>query len=145
MSQSNTKNYPYTSFNFIIEIDNVESGGFSELTGLNIETETEEITEGGINTFAHKLPKRSKYGNLTLKRGMTNSIDLYQWYMDIVKGNIAQKEIGIVLRNEKNQDTDRWQFKNAFPVKWIGPELNASSNNVAFESVEIAHSGLSNI
>jgi len=146
MSNPNGKIYPYTSFNFIVEIDNVESAGFSELSGLSIETETEEVAEGGINTFVHKLPKRTKYGNITLKKGMTNSADLYNWYMDIVKGKIIQKELGIVLLDETRQyETERWQFQKAYPVKWVGPELNASSTNIAFESIEVAHSGLSKI
>jgi len=140
------KIYPYTSFNFIIEIESISAAGFSELSGLNIETEIEEITEGGVNTFVHKLPKRSKYGNITLKKGITNSTDLYDWYMDIVKGKITHKNVDIVFFDEKrNKEIRRWQFSNAIPVKWIGPDLNATSNNIAFESIEIAHSGLSTV
>ena len=141
---SNNKNYPYISFSFAVEINGILSAGFSEISGLTIETEIEDILEGGLNTFVHKLPKRSKYGNVTLKKGITTSTDLYNWYMDIVKGKIKQENMRIIqYDNMQNQNSIRdWTFKKAFPVKWIGPDLNATSNNIAFESIEIAHSGL---
>jgi len=140
----NNRNDPYTGFSFAVEIQGIISAGFSEISGLTIETETEDILEGGVNTFVRKLPKRSKYGNVTLKKGITTSTDLYDWYMDIVKGNIKQEDMTIIqYDNIQNQNKIRdWTFKKAFPVKWIGPDLNATSNNIVFESIEIAHRGL---
>jgi len=140
----NNNSIPQTAFNFLVDIDGIRSAGFSEVSGLNIETEIEQIEEGGTNNFVYQLPKRSKFSNITLKKGLTFSRDLYEWYLEIIHGNITHKKLQITLLDKKGKSEIRdWHFKNAFPIKWIGPDLNADSNNLAFESIELAHEGLS--
>lgn len=137
-------NDPYYSFRFAVEIDSMVVGGFSEVSGVEAETEYEEYKEGGENTFVHKLPKGTKYGNLVLRRGMTDP-ELYNWYRDVILGKIDVKNINILLLDSAKQPNEvrRWGFEKAFPVKWSGPEFKADSSAVAIEAVEFAHKGLS--
>ncbi|WP_406661833.1 phage tail protein [Methanolobus sp. ZRKC3] len=138
-----TKNpYPYPSFKFRIEIGGITVAQVSEVTGLQIETETETYEEGGVNDFVHKLPKRTKYQNITLKRGITDLDDMWKWYDNVVSGKIERKNGAIVLMDVTGKDKWRWNFSKAYPVKWIGPDFKADSNTVAFETIELAHNGI---
>ena len=133
---------PYSSFNFLVEIDGIIAGGFSEVSGLQIETEVEEYREGGVNDFIHKFPKITKYTNLTLKHGLTDSDLLWAWYSDVIQGTIERKNGMIFLLDSEKQTAMSWEFSGAFPVKWTGPELKADSNTVAFETLEIVYQSL---
>jgi phage tail-like protein len=134
--------YPYTSFRFRIEISGITVAQVSEVTGLQLETETEPYEEGGVNDFVHQLPKRTKYQHIILKRGITDKDDLWQWFQDVVNGDFERKDGAIVLMDPAGDDKWRWDFFRAFPVKWTGPEMRAESNTIAFETVELAHHGI---
>ncbi len=133
---------PYRGFRFRVEIDGITVAHFSDVSGLQVETETEPYEEGGLNDFVHQLPKRTKFQNITLKRGITDVDELWQWHQEVVSGKFKRKNGSIILLDESGDDTWRWNFSKAFPVKWTGPELKADSNTVAFESVELAHHGI---
>jgi phage tail-like protein len=133
---------PYRGFRFRVEIDGIAVAHFSEVSGLQVETETEPYEEGGVNDFVHQLPKRTKFQNITLKRGITDVDTLWQWHQDVVIGKFQRKNGSIILLDEAGEDRWRWNFSNAFPVKWSGPDLRADSNTVAFETVELAHNGI---
>ena len=137
-----SKNYPYLNFRFLVEINGIVVGGFSDVTGLQVETDVELIEEGGVNDYIHKLPKKTKYSNLTLKRGITDSDALWKWYNDIVRGKITRNSGAIILLGNEGNQKWRWNFKNAYPVKWTGPELKADTNVVAIETLELAHEGI---
>jgi len=141
-SARDNKQDPYTSFNFLVEIEGIISAGFSEISGIQIETEVEEFREGGVNNYVHKLPKLTKYGNLTLKHGMTDQDKLWNWYKDVIRGKINRTNVTIFLQDITGKTLMHWEFSNAYPVKWTGPELKADSNTVAFETLELAHNGL---
>ena len=141
-SARDNKQDPYTSFNFLVEIEGIISAGFSDISGLKIETEVEEFREGGVNNYVHKLPKLTKYGNLTLKHGMTDQDKLWNWYKDVIRGKINRTNVTIFLQDITGKTLMHWEFSNAYPVKWTGPELKADSNTVAFETLELAHNGL---
>ena len=79
---------PYLSYRFLVEIKELIVAGFSEVSGLQVETETEEYREGGVNDYVHRLPKITKYQNLTLKRGITDSDSLWKWHQDVVSFKI---------------------------------------------------------
>ena len=136
---------PYASFNFLVEIEGVVVGGFSEVSGLQAETETEEYREGGVNDFVYKLPKITKYPNLTLKRGVTDLDEFWKWHQDVVAGDIKRKNGSIILTDSSKTKGKRWNFTKAYPVKWVGPDMKADSNTVAVESLEIAHRGLTKL
>jgi phage tail-like protein len=132
---------PLIAFRFKVEIDSTIQAGFSECSGLQVETELEDVREGGVNDYLHKLPKGSKYINLTLKHGITDSDVLWNWHRDVVNGKLQRKMISVVLLNARNEERWRWNFKDAYPVKWVGPEFKADGNAVAIETLELAHHG----
>lgn len=136
------KVYPYMSFEFRIEIEGIVSAQASEVTGLSMETETELYEEGGVNDFVHQLPKRTKYQHIVLKRGITDKDEMWNWYQDVINGKFKRKNGAIILMDVTGDDKWRWNFIDAYPVKWTGPELRADSNTVAFESIELAHHGI---
>ena len=139
---------PFGNFRFKLELSDVHVAGFAECTGLNIETKVLEYKEGGNNATTLKFPEPSTYGNVTLKRGVTNSNDLLSWQLDVVSGTFSKnrragnQKIAIVLMNEKGEDVRRWNLIRAFPVKWVGPDLKASASEVAIETHELAHEGI---
>lgn len=134
---------PYFSFRFLVEIGNVIVANVSEVSGLQIEIETETFREGGVNDFVHIFPKGVKYQPLTLKRGITDLNDLWNWYKDTRTGKITRKDVAVVLMDESTKDDKwRWTFQGAYPIKWIGPEFKANSSTIAFESIELVHQGI---
>ena len=132
---------PLFAFRFKVEIDSLIEAGFSECAGLQVETEVEEIQEGGVNELVHRLPKGSKYTNLTLKHGIPTSDVLWQWHKDVVQGKVKRKMVNVLLLDNQGQEQWRWTFKNAYPVKWIGPDLKADNSAIALETLELVHDG----
>lgn len=143
MPTGERKKDPYLSFRFLVEIQGVVVAGFSEVSGLSAETEFDEQREGGVNEFVHKLPKLTKYPNLTLKRGITDSEVLWQWHYDVKRGRVKRTTLHLVLLDSEGGEKWRWSFEDAYPVKWMGPDLKSDSSAVALESLEIAHNGFS--
>lgn len=133
---------PYLSFRFLVEIQGLVVGGFSEVAGLQANTEVEEIKEGGVNDFVHKLPKITKYPNITLKRGITDLDALWNWHQDIVNGKVERKTVFIILMDSEGNEKWRWSFEHAYPVKWTGPDLKADGSTVGVEALELAHNGI---
>ena len=133
---------PYGNFNFTIEIDGIERAAFQECSGFDSTIDVIEHREGGENTTPRKLPGLTKYSNITLKWGMTNDRELYDWHRRVVEGEIERKNGSIVLRNRKGEEVARWNFVRAWPTKWDGPDLNAEGNDVAIETLELAHEGV---
>lgn len=136
------KTDPFMSFRFRVEIDGITFAQMSEVTGIQIETETESYEEGGVNDFVHQLPKRTKYQKIILKRGITELDQMWQWYQDVVNGKFERKSGAIILLDITGEDKCRWNFSAAYPVKWSGPDLKADSNTIAFETVELVHNGI---
>lgn len=132
---------PYAVFKFVVEIQGLQVGGFSEVSGLQSETEVEEYREGGNNLHFHKLAKATKYGNLILKRGLVDSPALWNWRQEVISGVINRKQVTVILQDRLGQEKWRWVFEEAYPVKWSSTDLNATGNTIAVESVELAHHG----
>jgi phage tail-like protein len=118
------------------------SGGFTEVTGLDASLITEDYLEGGVNTYTHKFPTRIVYGNITLKRGITLSEDLWNWHYSFVQGKGKRRDGMVFLQNELKIPVKTWIFKRALPLKWVGPTFNASASAIAIESLELAHEGV---
>lgn len=134
---------PYFAFNFFVEIQGIISGGFSEVSGIQAETETQEYAEGGLNNFVHRFAGRTRYPPLVLKHGLTPIDALWFWHQEVARGNVTRLNGTIYLLNEIRVPVLWWDFKNAFPIKWSGPDLRAGSSDIAFESIELSHEGLS--
>jgi phage tail-like protein len=139
---------PFRNYNFIVEIDGIAQAGFQEVSGgLSSEIDVTEYREGGFSPAEHgstvrKLPGMTKYSNITLKWGLTDSRELYDWHRDVVKGKIERKNGSIVLLDTEGNEAVRWNFANGWPSKWTGSDFNAKSSDVAIETLEIAHEGI---
>jgi phage tail-like protein len=133
---------PYITCYFGVEIDGIEEAVFRECSGLESEIEVLSYEEGGVNDHPHKLPGRAKFPNVILKRGVTDSKDLWEWFSGGIKGKIERKTVHIILCNAKGEEVRRWTFDGAYPIKWTGPSLNANENTLAIETLELAHEGM---
>ncbi|MGK7876556.1 MAG: phage tail protein [Xenococcaceae cyanobacterium] len=134
---------PYQGFNFLIEIEGLVTGGFSEVRGLESEIEVEQHREGGENQYIHQLPGPTRYpSRLILKHGLTDIDSLWNWYSATSQGIIWRKNGTIMLLDHQHIPAMYWNFKQALPVKWTGPELDASSDRVVFETIELVHKGI---
>jgi phage tail-like protein len=115
---------------------------FAEMSGLQLETEVTDYMEGGLHDYVHRLPGRTKLGNLVLKRGMAPSQEFMDWYLKIVAGNIERQNVSVKMHDLFGRVIVQWDFQDAYPVKWTGPSFVAKDNMVAIESLELAYGGL---
>ena len=132
---------PVAELRFKVDLPGISIGRFRECTGISVEIETKDYMEGGSNDFVHKLPTRVKYPNIVLKRGVTHEDALLKWFWDSRQA-VQRKEMTITLLGPGTKPVRTWAFLNAYPVKWSGPNLNAGSNQVAVETLEVVHNGL---
>ena len=139
-----TRKDPFVNFNFLVEIDGITRAAFHEAGGLDSMVDVIEHREGGENITTCKLPGQVKFSNISLKWGMTDDTDLYKWHRQWVDGDSAalRKNGSIVLLDRQGQEKARWNFFNAWPSKYTGPSFSAEANDVAIESLELAHEGL---
>ncbi len=133
---------PYMNFNFLVEIDGITQAWFRECSGLDSSTDPVEYREGGENSTTRKLPGKTKYSDISLKRGITDSDELWKWRKSVVDGKIQRKNGSIVLLDDAGEEKIRWNFVSAWPSKWEGPSFNATANEVAVEGLTIAHEGV---
>ncbi len=136
-------NYPLPKFHFRVEWGGSKIG-FTEVTGLNIENEMIEYRDGSSPEYHKvKMPGLQKYGNITLKRGMFNGDnEFFQWLNTVSLSKVERRDVSISLLNESHEPVYIWRVKNAFPVKVVAPDLKSDANEVAVETIEIAHEGL---
>lgn len=138
-----TRTDPYRGFNFQLEIDGIPLGAFSECSGLTAEGDAVDYREGtDFQPNVRKLVGLRKYTNIMLKRGYTQDKSLWAWHVNIVNGIPDRRNVTIVLMNEQRQPVLRWHAENAWLNKIEAPGFKASGNEVAMESVEIIHEGL---
>jgi phage tail-like protein len=133
---------PLKAFKFHVEIDGITAAAFSEVTGLESETTVIEYRTGGDRNVVRKLPGLTKFSNIVLKRGITQDAELWAWRKRVIDGDIDRKNGSIFLLDDTGQERVRWNFHAGWPCKLKGPELNALGNDVAIETLEIAHEGL---
>src|SRR6266852_3923705 len=134
---------PYRAFNFQLQIDGVPLGAFSEVSGLTADGDSVDYREGtDLQPNVRKLACLRKFPNIVCKRGKTHDNSLWSWYNNIVNGQADRRNVTIVLMNEARQPVLRWHAENAWVNKIEGPALKASGNEVAMESVELVHEGL---
>src|SRR5918994_6197079 len=127
-----------TSSTFLVEVDGVEIGRFMEISGLEVSVETEEISEGGQNSFVHRLPGRMSWPNITLKRGITQNDSLLTWLNKssgeqfAAGGNrLARSTAAVTLIGPSAQRLRAWEFNGAFPIRWKGPQFAVDSTEMA--------------
>lgn len=129
---------------YVVELGAESVGYFTEVSGLEAQIEVFEYQEGGENSFTHKLPVRTKFSNVTLKRGVLGTDNrLWDWFKSATQGKIERQNISIVLYSQDYQEIRRWNLTDAYPVKWTLPQFRAGDNAVAIEALELAHTGFS--
>ena len=152
---------PVCTFRFVLELGFIQAAGFTECTGLQLETKVFEYREGGRNSHLLKFPDGGSVGTVTLKRGLTAgsaSDALYRWQRDVMSGTFdasanpnrrpadpsqdIDNKVAVLLLDEMGRLVKRWQLVRPFPVKWTGPELKAASSDVAIEVLELACEGV---
>lgn len=130
---------PFRAYNFLVEIDGITRAGFKECSGLDSAQDPIEYREGIDPIHSRKLPGLVKYSNISLKRGITDDAELWEWRKKAADGRVERKNGSIILLDDSGEEKLRWNFLNGWPTKWTGPSFNASGNEVAIESLEIAH------
>ena len=138
---------PYRNFRFRLEIDGLQTAGFSEVEALATTTDVIEYREGTDPAHPRKLSGLTKYGNVTLKQGMTKSLELYQWHRQIVSGQLTgnRRQVVIVVQDESGADQGRFVVSEAWPVKYVVSDLNAKGNEVVIELFELANEGIERV
>lgn len=129
---------PYKNHRFLVEIDGIVQAGFSECSGFGSEIQVIEYREGGDPTTARKLPGMATYPDISLKWGITDSSELYNWHQAALSGQIERKNGSIVVLNDLGEEKVRWNFFNAWPSKYSGPSLNATGNEVAIDTLTVS-------
>lgn len=128
---------PFKNCNFKIEINGVMCAYFTDCTGLNSQVAAIEHREGGsFGTI--KVPGKVTYSDITLKWGLTDNKDLYNWHKNIINGIVDRRNGSIILYDDViKEEKARWNFFKAWPIKWEAPTLNAKSAEIAIESITI--------
>lgn len=138
--------YPHARFRYKVEIDGLEAGGFSEATGFDASIDVIEYREGDMTAETPmKVAGLKKYGNITLKQGLTDSRVMYDWLAAGVNGEVQRKTVTLTLLNETQAPVASWQIINAWPTKYTAPDFNATASEIAIETVEIAHEGMTRV
>ena len=135
--------YPLPKFHFLVEWGGARIG-FTEVTGLTLETEVIEYREGNSPEYNKiKMPGLRKFGNITMKRGtFVNDNEYFKWFNTVKMNTIERRDITISLLNESHEPVVVWKVKSAWPVKVQSPDLKSDANESAIESIEVAHEGL---
>jgi len=129
---------PYKTFRFLVEIDGIIQGGFAECSGFGSALEVVEYREGGDPSTVRKLPGKATYPDLTLKWGVTDSRELYDWHLAALNGRLERRSGSVILQDDTGAERVRWNFFGAWPSKYDGPDLNARGNEIAIDTLTIA-------
>ena len=137
---------PLISFNFLLELEGVAAGHFTECTGIGSEHDVVEhkIVDKQGHEITRKIPGRLKWSDLTLKRGITSTMDLWKWRDQVVKGAVgnARKNLSVTMLDRAYEPVAVWHFQNAWPSKLSGPSMKSDDNSFGIEEVVIAHEGM---
>lgn len=144
------RNDPLRNFRFRLEIDNVTQAGFSEVAIAETTVEAIDYREGTDPPHVRKLTGLTKYGNITLKSGVTvgaNALDLFKWHQDVSNGLVSdrRKKVVIVVKDESGGDRARFVITDAWPVKYDPSDLNAKGNEVFIELLELCNEGIERV
>ena len=134
---------PYRVYNFRVEIDGITRAAFRECSGLDTSQDPIDYREGTDPHTVRKLPGLVKFTNISLKWGISNDHELWDWRQKAMDGSVVRKNGSIILVDDTGAEKKRWNFREGWPTKWTGPSLNATGNEVAIETLEIVHEGLS--
>ena len=130
------------AYNFVLDIGEGPVGYFTEVSGLGVEVDVIDYREGGAGPAVRKLPGRSKYSPVTLKWGLTERRELWDWLTSATRGDVDRRHISIILTSPGGSEQTRFNLTNAWPSSWRGAELDALGNEVAIEELTLVYEGL---
>jgi len=133
---------PYRAYPFLLELEGIARAVFMECSGLDVGSPSIEYRQGSDPTTVRKLPGLWKYSYISLKRGITDDAELWQWCKGAIDGRVERKNGSIIVRDGNGATKARWNFREGWPTNWTGPTLNSTGNEVAIETLDIAHEGL---
>jgi phage tail-like protein len=134
---------PLRAYNFKLLVNNVTEGHFTEVTGLGVKVERISYREGGNNAVVRAIPGRVTYAAVTLRFGLTASQELWDWLMSAVEGRVIRRNVSVVMLDSAGAtEVLRWNLINAWPQEWYGSPLDAMSQELAIETLVLAHEGL---
>ena len=128
---------PHANFNFRVEIDGITVAEFSEVSGLGASIDVIEYRTGGDPTI-RKLPGTARTDNLVLRRGIDANHELWDWFKQTRDGQLQRRDGVVILHDAAGDAVRRWEFLGAWPIRYEGPSLDASKNEVAIETLELA-------
>ncbi len=137
---------PLVGFNFRLEVEKVPAGFFTEVTGLG--SENDVVEQKTLDPAGHevviKVPGRLKWGDIVLKRGITNDMKIWQWRQEVIDGKMekARANCSIIMQDRTYADVARWDFQNAWPSKVSGPTLKSDSSEFGIEELTLVHEGI---
>jgi phage tail-like protein len=140
---------PYPAYNFEVVVTGVSDdgravkGSFAEVSGLGVEIDPIEYRTGSEDLTVRKLPGLRKFSNITLKRGIIGDLAFWNWLVSAMSGHVQRTDGAVILLDEGRSEVLRWNFTRGWPCKWTGPQLCAKGNEIAIETLEICHEGLS--
>jgi phage tail-like protein len=143
------RNDPYAGHNFEVVLTGISDdgtavkGSFAEVSGLEVAMEPIEYRTGSEDITVRKVQGLKKFTNIVLKRGIIGDATFWNWILEGMNGTVHRTEGHVALLDEGRNEVMRWNFKRAWPCKWTGPGLNAKNNEIAIETLEICHEGLS--
>jgi phage tail-like protein len=136
---------PLRNCRFLVEIDGIQQTGMCEVSGLEAAIEAVEYREGTDPTHVRYSSGLAKYGRLTLKWGITNSLEIYNWFKNCIDGNVDARNMAVIALDSQGNEKARWILTEAWPVKYQAPDFNAKGNEVAMETVEIVYEGMTRV
>ena len=143
MAEQKIDYYPPLGFYYKVEFSisqDKNDARFQSVSGLSVEYDYENFKEGGENRFEHKLPVRTKFADLVLKRGMLTDSSVLQWFMDAFRDRTFKPaDINVILMNEKSEPLRTWKVAHAIPKKWLVSDLNANESAVVIETLELTY------
>lgn len=136
--------YPLPKFHFEADWGGTRIG-FTEISGLDVETEVIEYREGASREYTkQKIPGMQKFANVTMKRGVfATDNDYFKWWNSVALNTVERRDVTVKLLNEAHEPVMVWKIKNAWPTKIASTDLKSDGNEIAIESIELAHEGLS--
>ena len=133
---------PYLGYNFFVEWDGIIYAGFQECSGLDTTQNATEYREGMDPATVRKIPGLVSYSNISLKRGITNNDELWKWRKKVMDGTVDRRNVSIVLLDQQGSEKIRWNLTHCWPTTWSAPDMNATSDDIAIESLEFVHEGV---
>ena len=134
---------PLTAFRYAVEIEGITQALFTECKGLTVTWDVFKFKEGGVNEYEHQLPTRIKASKISLKHGMANSQELWDWMMaGASTGKVNYSNVSIILYHTNGEEARRWNLNRAYPINWKGADFKSDSKQVVVETLDIAFHGI---